>query len=415
MIFGMLLLFLYFGLYWGTSFLITRCIGIWSLPFIIIGLEFIRGLGELGFPWLALGYSQARYPIIIQQASIYGVYGISFWLVLLNLVLYKLINNRNLKVVSLTILIFLAPIGFGLLRIKPAKEKSITIGIVQPNIDPNLKFNKKMRAQTFDRLIFLSLRCVESSLTIYNDSCDLIIWPETATPIFLKSPGEYQNRVYELANKTNTPVFTGTPIYDYKSDEIYNGAVLVEPGNKIMQEYKKLYLVPFGEHIPYDRYIPLFKKIDWGEGDYYPGTQYTVFHSKNFKFSCLICFESIFPELSRTFVRQGAELLINITNDGWFGKISGPQQHNDMAILRTVENNVPLARSANTGISMVVDSYGRILKENPLFKEDFIVWQVAIHNAKTLYSTIGDILPIFSLIFVTLALIRIWQKTPKKR
>ncbi len=388
MLLGMLVMFLYIGLYYGVGLLISKLIGMWYLPFILTGLEFLKGLGEIGFPWLSFGYSQARYPVVIQQASIYGVYGVSFWLYLINITLFNFLRNRNDRVLFLLLLFFSLPLIYGTIRIKgiPRGLKRITVGIVQPNIDPNLKFNASLRDETFNRLIYLSERCKEEA----KDTLTLVVWPETATPVFLKTPGIYQNMVLELTNRINAPVLTGTPIYNRKTGEMFNGAVLIKPNEGITQEYKKLHLVPFGEHIPYDRYIPLFKRIDLGEGDYTPGNEYTVFTTDNLKFSCLICFESIFSEIARAFVRSGAELLLNITNDGWFGKISGPQQHNDMAILRTVENGVPLVRSANTGISMVVDSYGRIIAETDLFEEGIIVLSIELNRIQTLYKIMGD-------------------------
>ena len=405
MLFGLILMFLYMGLYFGVGFLLANKIGIWFLPFAIAGLEFIKGLGELGFPWLSLGYSQARYPAIIQQASIYGVYGVSFWLVLLNVALFKVLKNKKIKDLIIAVLILILPLLYGVWRIKPPKEKFIAIGIIQPNIDPNLKFTSGMREETFNRLIRLSENCAAEVRQETCDSLALVIWPETAIPIFLKTPGRYQNLILDLANRINTPILTGSPIYDRTSHEIYNGAILVEPKKSIEQEYRKIHLVPFGEHIPFDRYIPLFRKIDVGGGEYSPGNEYTVFETRGLKFSCLICFESIFPELSREFVRQGANLLLNITNDGWFGKISGPQQHNDMAILRTVENGAPLARCSNTGISMVVDQYGRVLAETKLFEQAYIASPISIAKMNTIYQKSGDILPIISLIIITVLLV----------
>jgi len=404
MLFGMVLLFLYFGLYSGAGLLFSKIIGLWSLPFIWAGLEYLRGLGELGFPWLSLGYSQARYPIIIQQASIYGVYGISFWLVLVNIMLFSFFKNRSLKIFFISILFFLLPVIYGIFRMHSFSKPvaSIDIGIVQPNIDPNLKFTPPMRDETFNRLLRLSEDCQKKNP---DKKLSLIVWPETATPVFLKTAGIYQNKVIELANRINAPILTGTPIYNYKTGEMYNGAVLIEPQKGITQEYKKLHLVPFGEHIPFDRYVPIFRKIDLGEGDYSPGNDYVVFTTPELKFSCLICFESIFPEISRTSVRRGANVLVNITNDGWFGKISGPQQHNDMAILRSVENGIPLVRSANTGISMVVDAYGRILQKTELFKECIIECSIDIVDCLTLYRIIGDLLPIISLLAVPFLLL----------
>ncbi len=382
-------MFLYIGLYIATGLLFSKIIGLWSLPFIWAGLEYLKGLGELGFPWLSLGYSQARYPLIIQQASIYGVYGVSFWLVLLNVAFFYFLLNRNKKNIFIILLVWLLPILFGYIRLhnKPKVTKEITVGIVQPNIDPNLKFTCPMRDETFRRLLRLSEMCQEKNP---DKKLSLIVWPETATPIFIKAPGAYQDSVMALANRLEVSILTGTPIYDRKINEIYNGAVIIEPKKGITQEYKKIHLVPFGEHIPFDKYIPLFRKIDFGEGDYSPGNEYTIFSTNDVKLSCLICFESIFPEISRTFVKNGAQLLANITNDGWFGKISGPQQHNDMAILRTVETGVSLVRSANTGISMVVDQFGRIQKETPLFTEDIITFSLPHFNIPTIYLIIGD-------------------------
>ena len=139
-----------------------------------------------------------------------------------------------------------------------------------------------------------------------------------------------------------------------------------------------------------------------------------MFHTPVFKFACLICFESIFPELSRRFVNNGADVLVNITNDGWFGKISGPQQHNDMAILRSVENGVVLLRSANTGISMIVDQYGRVLNEKPLFVETTIVSKVTVSSIKTLYRRIGDIIPIAGLLLTTGMLVVAFFRTRRQ-
>jgi apolipoprotein N-acyltransferase len=292
--------------------------------------------------------------------------------------------------------------------------RNVPVAIVQPNIDPNLKFSRELRYKTFERLMSLSVECVTASIQQYGNSPSMVIWPETATPVFLKSPGTYQDLVRRLADRLRVPIFTGTAIYEQKSHDIFNGAVLIEPDKGIEQEYRKIYLVPFGEHIPFDRQIEFLRNVDFGEGDYTPGTTHTVFKTAHFDFACLICFESIFPALSRRFVNDGAEVLVNITNDGWFGKISGPQQHNDMAILRSVENGVVLLRSANTGISMIVDQYGRVLNEKPLFVETTIVGSVAVAPIDTLYRRIGDVIPVLCLVLTT-ALLAIKYLMPPKQ
>jgi apolipoprotein N-acyltransferase len=404
MLFGLVLLFLYFGVWYGTAVLFSRVTSIWLLPCAFAGLEFIRSQGELGFPWLCLGYSQARYPIIIQQASLCGVFGLTFWLVLVNVLIYKAIKSKRVLNAVLAVFVFGLGLVYGAISMRPAAGRPVLIGVVQPNIDPNLKFTRAMRDETFSRLITLSQQCYSTASTRFGVSPDLVIWPETATPVFLQMPGVHQDQVTQLVDRLDLPLFTGTPLYDTKTRAIYNGAVLIEPRQDIMQYYRKIHLVPFGEHIPFDQYIPLLGKIDVGGGNYTPGTEHTVFTYRGTSFGCLICFESIFPDISRTMVRRGARLLVNITNDGWFGTISGPQQHNDMAILRAVENGVPLVRSANTGISMIVDKYGRIRHEAGLFEEDIIVEYIHLDASRTLYTRCGDIVPILSLIIIAIGL-----------
>ncbi len=403
-IFGLIVLFMYLGLYYGVALLIAKKIGLWYLPIVVAGLEFLRGIGELRFPWLSLGYTQARYPLFIQQAAIYGVYGISLWLVLLNVSIYYTLKRKKLGNLFLAIIIFVLPVLYGITRSTDTGERMVTVGIVQPNIDPNMKFSRELRYKTFERLMQLSIRCASTALHEYDDTIDIIVWPETATPVFLKSPGSYRDLVTHLANKLDVPIFTGTAIYDPKTHEIFNGAVLVEPASGIAQEYRKIYLVPFGEHIPFDNHIALLRNVDFGEGDYTPGTDYTVFKTAEFNFACLICFESIFPDMSRRFVNEGADVLINITNDGWFGKISGAQQHNDMAILRSVENGTVLFRCANTGISMIVDQFGRVTVEKPLFVEEVIVSSLSIAQVDTIFQRFGHLLPLVCVILTTIVL-----------
>jgi apolipoprotein N-acyltransferase len=368
----------------------------------------------LRFPWLSLGYSQARYPLFIQQAAIYGVYGISLWLVLLNVSIYYAVKRRRLGNIILAILIFALPILYGLIRPIDTGKESVTVGIVQPNIDPNMKFSRELRYKTFEHLMQLSIQCASISLREYDDTLDLIVWPETATPVFLKSPGNYRDLVTHLVDELDVPIFTGTAIYERKSHEIFNGAVLVEPDGGIEQEYRKIYLVPFGEHIPFDNHIALLRNVDFGEGDYTPGINHTVFNTRAFKFACLICFESIFPDLSHKFVTKGADVLINITNDGWFGKISGAQQHNDMAILRSVENGVVLLRSANTGISMIVDQYGHVKVEKPLFVEEVIVSSLSITSVDTIFRRFGHWLPLLCILLTTIILTVTYFKTYRR-
>ncbi len=401
MVFGLLIMFLYFGLYYGVAALFARCTGWFLFPLMLSGMEFIRGIGEIGFPWLSFGYSQARYPVIIQQASIYGIYGLSCWLFFVNVLLFYVLKHRRARELIILALVILLPVGFGALKLREkTRSGSIGVGVIQPNIDPNLKFTRGMREETFRRLIELSVRCADQYDRHHNRRLDLVIWPETAIPVNLKTPGQYQDRVIELVERIQVPVLSGSPIADTNGSKIYNGAVLIIPGRGLVQEYRKLHLVPFGEHIPYEEQLPFLSRIDVSGGHYSPGTDYTIFRLNGIKFACLICFESIFPEISRRYAKKGADFLVNITNDGWFGKISGSQQHNDMAILRAVENNSYLARSANTGISMLVDNKGRILAESRVFEEAHLSGNLRIAGSPAPYRYLGDIVPTLSILLV---------------
>ena len=406
MTFGLLVMFLYFGLYYGIASLFARYTGWYTLPFILSGMEFIRGIGEIGFPWLSFGYSQARYPLVIQQSSVYGIYGLSAWLYIVNLLLYRSIKYRKIKEIVILVITIVLPVGYGALRLSSgAPTEYVSIGVIQPNIDPNLKFTRGMREETFRRLIEFSTRCADQYVQKNDSRLDLIVWPDTAIPVNLRTPGRYQNRVIELAETLHVPILSGSPLLDNEERSVYNGAVLIVPDHGLAQEYRKLHLVPFGEHIPYEQYFDFLGQIDVSGGHYSPGTDYTLFRLNSYKFSCLICFESIFPDISRTYVAKGADFLLNITNDGWFGKISGSQQHNDMAIIRTVENNRSMARSANTGISMLVDNKGRVITESGVFVEAYLSGIIPISRSSTIYNRLGDFIPIISVILIPIMFI----------
>ncbi len=157
--------------------------------------------------------------------------------------------------------------------------------------------------------------------------------------------------------------------------------------------YSKIKLVPFGEAIPFETVIPFLKKVDFGEADFWPGSERVIFEHANGDFSALICYESIFPRLARQFVVGGAELLVNVTNDVWYGRTSMPFQHASMAVMRAIENRRSLARSANSGVSMMVDPHGRVLSRLGIFEEGFLVENLPVVSSRTFYSTYGDVFP----------------------
>jgi apolipoprotein N-acyltransferase len=170
----------------------------------------------------------------------------------------------------------------------------------------------------------------------------------------------------------------------------HNSAGLVLPAGSIAAQYDKIHLVPFGERIPFQGIFPFLGKINLGQAEWTPGTRPLVFRVGRESFGVLICFESIFPELSRTYGVAGARFLVNITNDEWFGPTAAPRQHADMAVFRCVEGGVGMARCANTGISMIIDPMGRVTQQSALFQEALIVGEVATGSNATMFQTWGD-------------------------
>jgi apolipoprotein N-acyltransferase len=233
----------------------------------------------------------------------------------------------------------------------------------------------------------------------------MVVWPETAVPLYVKHSSSYLDTISGLAAHTGSYILTGFPDYERTPDGIryYNSAMLVSPAGRIIDEYRKIHLVPFGEMIPFEDRIALLREINFGEGDFSPGKIYRVFAVDSSKFAVAICFESIYPSLVRKFVAGGARFVVNITNDEWFGASAGPYQHAEMAIMRSVECRVGLARCANTGVSMLVDPYGRVTRRTGIFQRDVLIGDVVCGKGATPYCKWGYMIDLMLLV-VPLAL-----------
>jgi apolipoprotein N-acyltransferase len=390
---GVILLCGYLGVYIALFAWATRRLGLWVAPFIWAILEFIRTKSQIAFPWALLGYSQTPYVPLIQFASFTGVYGVSAWVVLINLLVYLTIKNYKKFGIGLAVA-FIVPLCFGFLTIKNNHDW-MKVAIIQPNVLPNEKGDVHTRGSMFNDLVSLTR-------TALKDHPDLLVFPETATIV----PNQaYQKVLAGLVDSGNAALVTGTPLWeDGPQFEIYNGAVLFLPGKGIVAEYKKMKLVPFSEKVPYSDNLKFLKKVDLGGGDLSFGKEYTVFPLPQGGFSVLICYEAIFPDLTRQFTRRGAQFLVGITNDGWFGRTPAPYHHYEMALMRTVENGVPLARSANNGISLIADSYGRIIKKTGLFQKAVLSGYLPHPKKFTFYRKYGDVFILLSMIIVLVAI-----------
>jgi apolipoprotein N-acyltransferase len=292
---------------------------------------------------------------------------------------------------AMLVVAFAAPLVYAAFHVKPLKPW-FNVAIVQPNVSP------------LDKGDWDSREGIQRDLaTLTRDAAatkpDLVLFPETATLVDVTRSTTMGPVFRSLADSLNLELFTGTPLYNEKHNSWHNGAVLIRPGEEpVRQRYYKMRLVPFSEKIPYVDELPILKKIvgtndmgDWARGRYF-----TVFKWNKGTLSALICFEAIFPDLAREFTRRGSELFAVVTNDGWFGRLLGAQQHAELAVMRTVENGVPMIRSANNGISLIADPYGRVLKATPLFKQAVLSGVVPKPIAPTPYRKWGDwLMPVF--------------------
>jgi len=418
----LLLLIAYLSLYVGTFTFLTRFLQthfgfqiIILSPLLWVGLEYLRSFFLTGFPWAILGYSQHLNLPFIQSADILGAYGLSFALVLVNVTLYLIIRQWPTKsfpyrVVIVTVIILLGFFVYGHVRIaaverQAACQPSLKIGLVQGNIDQSMKWDESFRRETmaiYERL----------TLKVGQEKPDLILWPETATPFFFQDAKEYQPLILDIPVNTKAFLLFGTPSYKIEKGKAnhYNSAYLASPSGQIIGKYDKIHLVPFGEYVPLSDLLSFIGSLGEGIGDFKSGKEIFNFSLPHGKFGVLICFEIIFPDLCRRFVKQGAELLVTITNDAWFGKTSAPYQHFSIAAFRAVENRVFVARAANTGITGLIGPTGKILKQGAIFKEETMTGTIPLMKEKTFYTQYGDVFAWvcsgFSALFLSIAAFR---------
>jgi len=365
---------------------------IFLIPFLWVGMEYLRSLGEIGFPWLNLALTQTYYLELIQYAGITGVWGVSFWVICLNVFVFLGIKSfQNLKKfpfwASVFIIFLIIPYFYGKSVIPNIEQKKdIRIALLQGNIPPDVKWHP-------DSLDYNFRVYAEMSGQVAKEKVDLIIWPETASPCYLIHEPLYFNWVQSLAESLNTHLVVGSNDYKilgYQKYVYYNSALFFRPGHSSPDPYYKLQLVPFSERVPFSDRIHIMNKIELGSADFSPGQEFMIFDHPKGEFASLICFEIVFPNLVREFVKRGAQFLVNITNDAWFGKTHGPFQHARIAVFRAIENRISIARCANTGISMFVDPYGRVSNVTPIFVRRNVVGGVSLKKEKTFYTVNGD-------------------------
>jgi len=419
---GTVILILYLSLYFGFFGLIIASVNselrtpnLVFIPSLWVLLEYVRGHLFTGFPWALLGYSQYLNLPIIQIADITGAWGVSFLVMMVNVVIYSVSGYRlavsgiKIKYILLPILCLATALIYGFYKLSRAPRTqhpaSVRISVVQGNISQELKWDPLARDYIVEKYTRLTK---EAS----KENPDLIIWPEAANPdvwgLDLVGLEEFSS----LTKKIKIPLLLGAVVED--GEQYFNSALLIDAGGKMISRYDKLHLVPFGEYIPLRRMLPFLETIV-PIGDISAGREYTIFkitnpksqipnksQITNFKvtnnFGVLICFEDLFPELSRQFIKKGAHFLVNITNDAWYKKTPASYQHFQASVLRAVENRAFLVRSANTGVSGFIGPNGKIISlvrdefGKNIFVDGYQTQEVAMaQESPPFYTVYGDV------------------------
>jgi len=442
---GTFVLILYLALYFGIFglvvsqfYLLPTTYYLLLLPSSWVLLEYIRAHLFTGFPWALLGNSQYLNLPVIQIADLTGVYGVSFLVMMVNVLIYSvarcpcLTGRQALSVARekqkyfLPLLIIFFVLVYGYFKLLQAnrltdQQATMKISVIQGNIPQELKWDSKNNGFIINKYINLTVQAAK-------DKPDLIIWPEAAMPCVLEEAPIFYEKVKEFAKRIKTPLVLGAVIA--KDENYYNSALFISSEGKLLNRYDKLHLVPFGEYIPLKKILPFLETVV-PIGDITAGKEYTVFSLKDLlasypvnqlassnrqtgkqanrqtKFSVLICFEDLFPELSRQFVKKGANFLVNITNDAWYKRSSAPFQHLQASVFRAVENRVYLARAANTGVSGFILPTGKIISlvqdesSRKIFVDGFATQDIFMPEwPLSFYTRYGDILPFVCLLFI---------------
>ena len=394
---------------------------VFTLPVCWIACDFMRSFLLTGFPWAMLGHSQYRTLTLIQIADLAGVYGITFMIVLANVVCYRVIRASlgakvpyPVKSAVVLLIALLATLLYGFYRLNGTETPAgnpMRVALVQGNIRQDIKWSPEFRDQTiaiYERLT----KNVDREKKI-----DLIVWPESAVPFFFQDQPQEAERITALARELDSYLLFGSPTYERRNGQLVflNSGIIIDPTGKTLAKGNKIHLVPFGEYVPMRSVFPFISKIVVGIGDFSPGEYAKPLPAGKAEVGLLVCYEAIFPELAREYVKNGANILVNITNDAWFGNSSAPYQHLSIAVFRAVETRTPLIRAANTGITAIVDQNGHIRAMTNLFEESLKIGDITTGTADSFYLKTGDIAAQFcvalTILITLLACFRLSKRT----
>jgi apolipoprotein N-acyltransferase len=371
-----------------------------------VATEFFRGIVFGGFPWVLLGDSQVTVLPVAQLASVLGVYGVSALVAFVNAsIAYAMLTagRRRAAAIAAAAVVLIATGTWGTARIADASltrmGTPIRVALIQANIAQEDKWRSAEARRIFTTYIAMTRDAVKRG-------AEYVIWPESATPFMFEQDPAGEEALRALAREVRVPILFGSDQEVTQPEPaLYNAAFLVTPEGKTAAVYRKIHLVPWGEFIPMKRLLFFVSPLVDSFTDFSPGTSMVMLPIGSHLTSTAICYEVVYPSLIRQAVQAGSELLTTITNDAWYGHSSAPYQHFALASMRAIEQGRYLARAANTGISGIVDPYGRIVRQSGIFEQDALVEQVRFLKERTIYSRIGDAIAYVAIAVVALGLL----------
>ncbi len=398
--FGILLLFsLYLGLYdclFATAaryvaLRFSRGVAIYLLPFLWVAVELARAR-ITGFPWDLLGYTQIDSAVLTKLAPFAGVMGISFVIACVNLLwlLPLRASRRFVGPIAAVVIVFAASIPMAPSKIMP----TATAVLLQENLSVGGEAKRivESRAQMVASFQQLSLRSsMEPGGSAHQPQ--IIVWPE-APADFYDADASFRSSLSSVAKQANAPVIADSisvaPIDDQNQPHLYNTASFFAPSGEHAGSYYKMHLVPFGEYTPYKQLFFFAGHLLDNVGPFVPGTVRQLFVTGGHRYGVFICYESIFGDEIRLFTKQGADVLVNISDDGWYGDTSAPWEHLDMVRMRAIENSRWILRATNTGVTAVIDPQGQLTAQMPRHVRGSMAASFDYRSNLTFYTKHGD-------------------------
>lgn len=391
----------------------------WLSAILWVGLEYIRGSRPWGgFSWGELGYSQAPYPVVLTLTEWGGIYGLTFFMVYFNASLAKGLSGFHIKNKKRNWAPILWPAAalmlvliWGRLEIdRTAFERKGTAVMLQPSIPQEEKWSRDNEKATLGKLETL----VKEASGLRPD---LILWPETAAPDYLSWSSDALKSVERIVRSSHTNHLVGCldaekGLHDPKTHS-FNAAMSFAPDGRPGGTYHKRHLVPFGEFVPFQKYLRFLGPVVGDLGNFDRGERYESFRANGFTYTPLICYEVIFPGDVEEALRNGAEVIVNISNDAWYGKTASAYQHAQMALVRAAEHHRPLLRCSNAGLCLATDPFGRVLGSTRLFDVRYLGVEVlTMKDATTFYSRFGNWIPILCVFLIIVLTLLSWFLKP---